>query len=188
MDQQGQPAWRQELDRWLSGQRPAPPPLELPSGELFEKLWSILDHCRLATAGLAAVAPGLEMIDRNKYDFVASRLAEIVQHQGFSLAEYTYRLPDGRSPGVRVWLDERHWQRLVSLILFPDVTQWRVDHQGRKEQQELLALHLDQAEPAAVPPPALSQHFQVAWSWQECLTQALALPLLMAAPGSGQAQ
>lgn len=133
--------------------RPGPEP-RAPAEPLAAALAAILAQARAAAAALSAeLGPGA-LDDRNHYDYLAANLAKIAGFQSFSLAEYAYHLPDGRNPGVRLWLEERRWQRRVEVLLFPEVGRWQVDAAGRKVNRLLLTLWPQGDAPA--PSPALA--------------------------------
>lgn len=157
----------------------ASPPAPLagaPTGEpLTEQLAAVLASARAVVAALNALLPGDGVEDRNKYEHLAAMLGRIAQFQSFALAEYTYHLPDGRRPGVRLWLEEESWRRRVKVLLFHDVGRWRADPEGRKLSRELLSLDLGDGGVAPVLAPGLAAWFSPAWGWAECLAMALCL-------------
>lgn len=154
-----------------------PAPLQgAPGGDpLVEQLAGVLAQARAVVAALGALLPGDGVDDLNKYDFLAGMLERVAQFQSFSLAEYTYHLPGGRRPGVRLWLEEAQWQRRVGVLLFHDVGRWQADPEGRKLSREILSLELGQGGIAPVAPAKLAAWFSPAWGWAECLAMSLCL-------------
>ncbi|RJX34690.1 MAG: hypothetical protein C4525_06460 [Desulfarculus sp.] len=172
-------AWLAQVRAWLA-QHP-PQALAAPAGadELGRSLLAILAQARASAAAVSAVLAPQGVEDRNKYDFLAGRLAQITAFPGFSLAEYTYHLAGGARPGLRLWLQEHHWRRRVQALLFPEVGRWQADAAGRKISRELLTLELDQ-EPRPRFTPEMGRWYDAAWDWRQCLTQAMCLPVLLA--------
>ncbi len=154
-----------------------PPPLEgAPHGEpLTGQLAAILALARGAAAALNACLPGASLDDKNKYAHLGSMLERIASFQSFSLAEYSYHLPDGRRPGVRLWLEEERWRRYVRVLLFAEVGRWRADAAGRLASRELISLELGEKGPSPILAPHLNRFFPAAWGWEQCLTMALCL-------------
>ena len=116
------------------------------------------------------------LIDRNRYEGIISMLDRIARFEEFSLAEYTYEL-EGATPGIRLWLEGSDQDRRVSLILFPDVRQWRLDWQERRIRTLLLSLVLFSGGLRPEPGPGLEGYFPDRADWRECLFRALYLPL-----------
>ncbi|BEQ16734.1 hypothetical protein [Desulfoferula mesophila] len=167
--------------RVLARLAPKPAPAlspEPPAEPLAAALAAILAQARAAAAALSAeLGPGA-LDDRNHYDYLAANLAKIAGFQSFSLAEYAYHLPDGRNPGVRLWLEERRWQRRVEVLLFPEVGRWQVDAAGRKVNRLLLTLWPQGDAPRPEPGPGLEGHYPAGETWSVALVRALCLPVL----------
>ncbi|MCB2225688.1 MAG: hypothetical protein KQH53_03340 [Desulfarculaceae bacterium] len=157
----------------------ANPPAPLtgaPGGDpLLGQLAAILAQARAVVAALEPLLPGGGVDDLNKYEHLAAMLERIAQFQSFSLAEYTFRLPGGRRPGVRLWLEEAQWQRRVKVLLFHDVGRWQADAEGRKLSRELLTLELGEDGAAPLIPAGLAAWYSPAWAWAECLAMSLCL-------------
>lgn len=70
--------WQARLRAWLADQLPAP--LAEPSSDdpLAARLLEIMAWARLVVAGLGATASGARVEDRNKYKYMAQRLADIL--------------------------------------------------------------------------------------------------------------
>ncbi|MFH1033320.1 MAG: hypothetical protein V1806_02340 [Pseudomonadota bacterium] len=172
-------AWQERLEVWLADQ-PALPTPPWPGASLPGQVALILAQARLLARAIAASLEGVGLTDRNKYDFILEELERFLGFQEFSLAEYTYELPGGRHPGLRLLLEEEQWTRRVAVLWFEDVRLWRVDERGGKVSHQLLLLELG---PAGIQPrvdPVSHEYYQPSWGWARCLRQALCLPVLLA--------
>jgi hypothetical protein len=165
--------WRDRLDTWLSGQAPAST-----SPEIKARLLAVLDQARLAIQGINATLDKAQVTDLNKYDFVASRLDDLLGFEEFSLAEYTYVLGGGKKPGIRLLVRQGDTATRISILLFEDVVRWRVDHEGRKISAQLLSMDLSGPEIEAVPPESAWDLYRAGDDWRGRLTEALSLPVL----------
>lgn len=166
------PDWAGDLMRRWSAGRGSPPG---PGPEPGQRLEAILAAARSAFAFLGQNT-GADLTDRNKYQAMFSIMDRILEFESFSLAEYTYDL--GRSaPGVRLWLEGGEGERVVRVILFPDVRQWRVDWEGRKISRLLLSLALAPEGITPAPGPGEAGLFPDGADWPEALFLALGLPL-----------
>jgi hypothetical protein len=165
--------WRDRLDAWLSGQAPA-----LTSPEVKDRILAVLDQARLAVRGINATLDQVEVKDLNKYEFLASRLDDLLGFEEFSLAEYTYVLGGGKKPGIRLLVRQGDLGTRISILLFEDVVQWRVDHEGRKISAELMSLDLSGPELEAIWPESARDLFPAQADWRGRLTEALSLPVL----------
>ena len=164
------------LERWLA-ERAGP---SEPGPEPWEQLAALLAEARSAFAFIRENS-GVDLIDRNKYAAMLSIMDKILEFESFSLAEYTYDL--GRSaPGVRLWLEGRAAERVVRLIMFPDVRQWRVDWDGRKISTLLLSLTLSPQGLSARPGPETAGLFPDGADWRAALFLGLCRPLEEDAP------
>jgi hypothetical protein len=160
-------------------QQPVPPLSDTPPAEpLATALAAILSQARATFSAIGAeLGPG-SLDDRNHYDYLAQNLAKIAGFQSFSLAEYVYHLGDGRNPGVRLWLEERRWQRRVEVLLFPEVGRWQVDAAGRKVTRLLLTLWPQGEAVRPEPGPGLGGRYPAGEAWPAALVRALCLPVL----------
>ncbi len=175
-------AWQERLEAWLAAQ-PAPPEPPWPPQTLPGQVAMVLAQARLLARGISATLEGAGLRDRNKYDFLGENLERFLGFQEFSLAEYTYELPGGGHPGLRLFLEERQWVRRVAVLMFEDVRLWRVDNQGGKVSHQLLLLELGPA--GIVPrvdPQSGGEYYQPGWDWARALRQALCLPVLLLHP------
>lgn len=178
MDEQAYQAWQGQMARWLA-EHPAGAPPEL-AGEQGQAALVLAQAGRVMAAAAATLGEA-SVRDRNKYAFMLENLPRLWGFQSFSLAEYTYDLPGGTHPGLRLWLEETDWRRRVAVLMFEDVRIWRLDAGGGKYSHELLVLHLG---PEGLRPAwdaAAAAWYDPAWGWRRALRQALCLPLLLLA-------
>jgi hypothetical protein len=150
------------------------------SGGPSDQAAMFLGLAREATAALTEAAPSVEVVDKNKYDGVLSMMDRIMDLDGFSLAEYTYRLPDGRSPGLRLYLEKSGDGRRLSFIFFEDVVNWRVDAQGRQVGYQLLGVQLGPSGPAAEIADESRGYFPQPGDFLDCFLRAVLLPAFLA--------
>lgn len=178
MDQRTYQAWQERLTAWIEARPPtAPPPLAGEQGQAAQ----VLAEARRIMAGAVATLAGVGVADRNKYDFMVASLPRLWGFQSFSLAEYTYDLPGGGHPGLRLWLEERDWRRRVAALMFEDVRVWRLDAAGGKYSHELLVLDLGQDGILPAWDRAAAEWYDPAWDWRRALRQALCLPVRLLA-------
>lgn len=162
--------WQERLEAWRLAQ-PAPAPPPWPSESLPGQAAAILAEARLLAQGIPATLAGVARRDRNKYGFLLENLERFLGFQEFSLAEYTYALPGGGYPGLRLFLEEDQWTRRVAVLMFEDVHQWRVDDQGDKVSHQLLLLELG---PQGIRQRVAAQsgeYYQPEWGWARALRQ-----------------
>lgn len=181
MDQAQYAAWQRRLAAWLAENPAAPAPAPALAGEQAQAAL-VLAQARRVMAGAAATLAGAAAVaDRNKYDFMFESLPRLWGFQSFSLAEYTYALPGGGHPGLRLWLEEADWRRRVAVLMFEDVRLWRLDAGGGKFSHELLVLHLEAHRVRPAWDPAANEWYDPAWGWRRALRQALCLPVRLMA-------
>ena len=172
-------AWQEELAAWLAAQGPLAGAMPGQAGELAGQVGLVLEQARRVMAGVAATRPGLEVVDRNKHDFLLASLPRLLGFAEFSLAEYTYGLAGGGHPGLRLWLEEEDWARRVAVLWFEDVRLWRVDGRGGKVSHVLLLLELGPRGITTRVDPAAGEYYRPEWDWARALQQALSLPILL---------
>lgn len=163
---QGQGPTVEELREWADfRERPGEPPLI-----------ALLRLARVGVEALAAQVPSLEVVDRNSYDFIESRLEQIASFETFSLAEYTFRRADGGRPGLRFWLVNGGDRPRVELVYFEDVEQWRVDFEGEKLSETLLVLGIGDQTLALVG-GTLAEGSRSTTPWSMAVLEALKFPV-----------
>jgi hypothetical protein len=170
-------SWRWRLTDWLDEAEDVSP---VPSlvGDLAANLVRIIRHARLTAQGInETLGRGCSLRDRNPYERLWTVMDSVLEHQTYSLAEYTYVLPQNRHPGVRLFLEEQQDYHRVAVLFFEDVTMWRVDEAGRKVMYELLFLNLDQTRIFPEPPAEAQTYYKPEWTWRTCLTEAMCLPI-----------
>lgn len=173
MEERAYAEFRARLDAWLEGNPPQP--IATPGRvERAAPLLAVLARARAAAAGIAALCPELTLRDGNKYDFVAERIGDLINFETFSLAEYSYSLKGGRTPGLRLW--HRAAPSLVEVVLFEDVLIWRVDERGQKKSRLVLTLDVSGPEPVARPAASAGDLVRPG-PWDQALIDAMAAPL-----------
>lgn len=172
--------WKRQLLARLSGDAEDAPD-DVGAREAGGAAGAVLEILRI-TRNLARAIPGavdgVEMVDRNKYDFVTSRLETILSFDDFSLAEYSYASasePGGR-PGLRIWLQRGEPRSIVEVILFEDVVAWRVDERGNKLSETLLTLSVDEQGAVSVLSHRLGSDCEGA-DYRTCLAAAFCAPV-----------
>lgn len=176
MDDAAYQNWRGELDQWLAGRKVQPIACSSKSpaaGLVLE----VLAQARQTVAGISATAPGVKILDLNKYDNLAAIIDEILAMNSFSLAEYTYDLPGDRHPGMRLWYDAPGGSPQITALLFEDVHLWRVDADGQKVSWQTLYLDLAGGQPAPALPQGAKRFFTPGQGWRGALNDALCLPV-----------
>jgi hypothetical protein len=168
--------WRGRLDQWLGQRPPEPVPGD---DDLESRLAAVLARARRVIEGINATREDVRVDDRNKYDFLLSRLAELLLFDEFSLAEYTYHLPGDRRPGIRLQARKGGAGTGVAVLWFEDVGRWRTDAEGRKIAAELVTLEMLGGLIQFRTPPGAAELFAPAKDWSTALTEALCLPLLL---------
>ncbi len=167
--------WRDRLDQWLGRAHPEPAPKD----DLEARLTAILGLARRVVEGINATRDDSLVDDLNKYDFLISRLSDLLLFDEFSLAEYTYHLPDDRRPGIRLLARKGPAGTSVAVLWFEDVGRWRTDAGGRKIAAELVTLELLGGGIQFHAPAGAAELFARAGDWPAALTEALCLPLLL---------
>jgi hypothetical protein len=145
-----------------------------PAGAVLE----ILRVTRSLARAISGAVDGVEMLDRNKYDFVAGRIETILSFDDFSLAEYSYASASepGKRPGLRIWLQRGEPRSIVEVILFEDVVAWRVDERGNKLSETLLTLSVDEHGAVSVLSHRLGRDCDGA-EYRTCLAAAFCAPV-----------
>lgn len=159
---------------WVrEGLRSEPAPNMSPTADQVEtNLVKILQTNPLAMQALNRFSDQVEVEDRNKYEFVIQRLPEIITFEEFSLAEYTLHRPDGRTPGIRLWLTSAGFQRILQVLYFPDVLMWRVDKDGHRVREMILEINVSSKH------PVITEEFSInhtASDWREELVRTLSI-------------
>jgi hypothetical protein len=176
MDEAPYQKWREELAKWLAQRKV--PPLNSKSAHLAAKpALEVLAHARQTIAGINATFPGGKILDLNKYDHLASILDKVLAMESLSLAEYTYNLPGDKNPGIRLWYESSAGQPQITLLLFEDVHEWRVDLSGKKVSWQILRLYLSSEQPLPDLPGGAKRFFTPGQGWRNMLNDALSLPM-----------
>lgn len=176
MDEAAYQNWREELGGWLKERQVQPIAthcIHPAAGPLLE----VLAQARQTVAGISATSADVKILDLNKYDNLASIMDDILAMDSFSLAEYTYNLPGGKHPGVRLWYDAPGGAPQVTALLFEDVHMWRVDASGQKVSWQTLHLDLAEGQPAPALPEGAERFFTPGQGWRGALSDALCLPV-----------
>jgi hypothetical protein len=176
MDEAAYQNWRKELDQWLA-QREAQPIACQSTDAAARPVLKVMAQARQTVAGINATAPGVKILDLNKYENLAAIMDDILAMESFSLAEYTYDLPGGKHPGVRLWYDAPGGAPQITVLLFEDVHLWRVDASGEKISWQTLHLDLGGKEPAPALPEGAGRFFTPGQGWRGALIDALCLPV-----------
>jgi hypothetical protein len=163
-----------KLERWIGERRPDP---SFGGGAVSAAgaeghLRHVLAMSRLLAEGIAATADHIEVKDKNSYDFISSRLGDLLDFREFSLAEYTFTLEKGRNPGIRLMLERCDAESQLTVIGFEDVLQWRVDHEGRKLQQILVVLRLGNDDITIAAVEGTNKTLDASKPWQSHLREA----------------
>jgi len=174
--------WRATLDQWLADQRTQAPIVEAPGDPVARQIVTLVTEARRVVGAINATAEGIEVTDKNKYDFVLSMLGRIITFDEFVLAEYPYELSPQRRPGVRVLLESSSAGRRIVLVFFEDTRFWRVDWQERRVAYELVSFELGEPEPVAKVADESAEYFAADWSWREHLREGLCLPFRLLPP------
>jgi hypothetical protein len=156
-------------ERLMSPPDPGPDPGTDP---LESNLVQVLKTARLTMEALNQFSDLIRVKDRNKYEFIEQRLGEIVTFEEFSLAEYSLQLPNEGTPGIRLWLTSEGFQRVLQVLYFPDVVQWRVNQDGGRVREIILEMELPPATQEIKGNPATSK---VEGDWRRHLVRALIL-------------
>lgn len=176
MDEAAYKSWRGVLADWLEESRAEP----MESGCVHpaaKPILQVLAQARQTVAGINATASQVKITDLNKYQHLASILDTVLGLESFSLAEYTYNLPDDRHPGLRLWYESRSGAPRLSAILFEDVQEWRVDLSGQKVSWQTLRLDLASGQPEPVIPHGAERYLSADQGWRGALVDALCLPV-----------
>lgn len=181
MDADAYQEFRRRLDEQLS-QRQSGAPWSVDLTDPLER--RIVDVLGVAACTAQAVNECLvhgSVVDRNKYDFGLSMIERVLAFEQWVLAEYSYLLPGGARPGVRLLLEVGPVGRQIAVVLFEDTRRWRVDAAGHKIAYELLTLLLDQPEPVPHVAAESAEYFVTTWDWRQHLREALCLPVRLMA-------
>lgn len=169
--------WRRQLDDQLQPASLDDGPQTAIADPYERQLLLLVTEARRVMATIEPTLPTVTIIDNNKYAFVLSILDRVLEFDDFVLCEYTYELPSGARPGVRLQLEMGAAGRQVSVLLFEDVRRWQLDPTGHKISYQLLALLLGRAAIAAHVAAESAEYFDHDWTWQEHLREALCLPI-----------
>ena len=176
MDDASYKSWRKVLADWLEESRDEP--VETGCAHPAAKpVLQVLAQARQAVAGINATMSQIKISDLNKYQHLASILDTVLGLESFSLAEYTYNLPDDRHPGIRLWYESLDGAPRLSAILFEDGQEWRVDAGGRKVSWQTLHLDLASGWPESVIPHGAEHYLSAEQGWRDALVDALCLPV-----------
>jgi len=166
--------WRNDLTAWLH-ERQTPGLTSQSRHPAARPVLEVLSQARQIAAGISATAGGVVVMDHNKYENLAAILDQILAMDSFSLAEYAYDLPHDKHPGLRLWYESAG--SLVTVVLFEDVRQWRVDADGQKISWPALHLDLSGGQPAPALPKGAESFFAAGQGWRGALTDAMCLPV-----------
>ena len=124
--------------------------------------------------------PGARIASKQRPEQLLSMLPRMLPFRQMSLLELRYTLPGtSRKPGIRFWLEGPEEDKRIRAVFFTDTVIWNVDHDLRKQQDELGSLYLRGTDIEARPPATHGQPpgGDAHRTWNDALRDMLLYPL-----------